>query len=294
MESLMRHTFLIQVHKNFEQIKNLVDYIISEDQCDVHIHVDLKKDLLYKELKKYYINISKVTVIDKRESVYWADFSQVKATLNLLKNAVVKDYDYYSLISGQDYMIKPLQEFNTFLENNKGLEFIETRQRNNTWRVKLAHRHTRHPKYQKCRYFRYYALILAILKYKKKVHIDRYKIYFGSQWFTITSDAVSYILEFLQNNPDFITDFETSTCGDEHFFQTILMNSEFKDKIYINNLRFIKFKFRSNSPVILTLDDYSELVNSSKFIARKFDIEVSREIIQKIKKSFNIFSKSTY
>ncbi|MDJ0691866.1 MAG: beta-1,6-N-acetylglucosaminyltransferase [Xenococcaceae cyanobacterium MO_188.B32] len=279
----MRHAFLIQAHRNFEQIKLLVDDIISDDKCSVYLHVDLKNDILYQKFKKYYVDSAKVTIIDEREPVYWADFSQVKATLILLKNAVSKSYDYYSLISGQDYIIKPLQEFNDFLEKNNGLEFIEAKKRNNTWRVQLTHRHTQSPKFRRYRYYRYYTLLLAILQYQKKPYVNQYEIYFGSSWFTLTKSAVKYILDFVNKNSGFMADFETSTCGDEHFFQTILINSKFAHRIYNDNLRFIEFKTHRNSPDILTINNYEELINSPKFIARKFDIETDTEVIEKLR-----------
>lgn len=279
----MRHAFLIQVHKDFNQIKNLVDDICLVKQCSAYVHVDRKANTLYEQLLENYHDHKQVTIISDREKVYWSDFSQVKATLNLLKAAIKNSYDYYSLISGQDYMIKPLAQFNSFLQKNQGLEFIEARARNNTWRVKLTHQHTRKPKFRKYRYFRYYALLNSILRYRAKKHVNQYEFYFGSSWFTITQNAVTYILDFVANQPGFVTDFETSTCGDEHFFQMILMNSHFKNKIYNDNLRLIKYRFLANSPINLTIEDCKNRENSSKFLARKFDQNYDQEVLEKLR-----------
>jgi len=275
----MRHAFLIQVHDHYDQIKNLIDDICLVEQCSVYVHVDLKADSLFEQLLKNYRDHERVTIISDREKVYWSDFSQVKATLNLLKTAIKGNYDYYSLISGQDYMIKPLEQFNDFLQENQGLEFLEAKERNNTWRVKLTHLHTRKPQFRKYRYYRYYALLNSILRYRAKKHVNQYKIYFGSSWFTLTKNAVNYILDFVSNQPGFIADFETSTCGDEHFFQMILMNSHFKSKIYNDNLRLIKYKPLANSPINLTIEDCKSMKNSSKYLARKFDQNYDKEVL---------------
>jgi hypothetical protein len=275
----MKHAFLIQVHRDFEQIKVLADDLVYVSQCDVYLHVDAKEQILHQQLAKHYGNNPRITLIDCRESVYWGGFSQVKATLKLLENAVKHNYDYFSLISGQDYLIRSIQQFNAFLAKNKGAEFIEARQRNNTWRVRLTHNRVNNPKFRKYRYYRYYALLLSLINYRQKQHINQYKIYFGSSWFTLSQNAVNYIIDFISHNPGFVKDFETSTCGDEHFFQTILMNSQFKSKIANDNLRFIKFKLRSNSPEILFTKDLEEMLKSHKFIARKFDWHTQDNVI---------------
>ncbi len=279
----MQHAFLIQVHENYDQVKNLIDDICLIEQCSVYVHVDLKADALYEQLSENYQEKERVTIISDREEVYWSNFSQVKATLNLLKAAIKGNYDYYSLISGQDYMIKPLKEFNDFLQENQGQEFLEARERNNTWRVKLTHQHNRNPKFRKYRYYRYYALLSSILKYRPKKYVNQYQFYFGSSWFTITNNAVTYILDFIANNPGFIADFETSTCGDEHFFQMILMNSHFKPKIYNDNLRLIKYRFMANSPISLSIEDCQSKENSSNFLARKFDQKYDQEVLNQLR-----------
>lgn len=283
----MQHAFLIQVHDHYDQIKNLIDDICLVEQCSVYVHVDLKADVLYEQLLVNYRDHQKVTIISDRVKVYWSNFSQVRATLNLLNHAIKGNYDYYSLISGQDYMIKPLDQFNSFLQKNKGLEFIEARVRNNTWRVKLTHQHTSKPKFRKYRYFRYYALLSSLLKYRPKKYVNQYQFYFGSSWFTITQNAVNYILNFVSSNPGFIADFETSTCGDEHFFQMILMNSHFKNKIHNDNLRLIKYEFLANSPINLSIEDCQSIENSSKFLARKFNQNYDQEVLEKLRANFS-------
>jgi hypothetical protein len=279
----MKHAFLILAHREAEQVKLLIDEIISNDDCDVHVHIDSKNEALFKVIVDYYAGNDRVFYLQERVSVYWADFSLIEATLRLLNEAKRYGYQYYSLVSGQDYFIKPVADFNHFLQDHHGKEFIEYKPRNNSWRVRLTHRHTASPLFRKSKLFRYYALFLSLISSKTKKALAPYKIYFGSQWFTISDNAVKYIFDFLQKQPNFLKEFETSTCGDEHFFQTILLNSDFRHKIYPDNLRFIKFDNRVNSPDVLTLDNYRELIESSRFIARKFDIQVDAEIITKLK-----------
>ncbi|WP_368246051.1 beta-1,6-N-acetylglucosaminyltransferase, partial [Clostridium paraputrificum] len=83
----MKIAYLMQVHKNFNQIKLLTDKLVDNLTC-VYIHVDKKNEELFNELKNEYIDNENVIVIDNRVNVNWSGFSQVQATLNLMKSAL--------------------------------------------------------------------------------------------------------------------------------------------------------------------------------------------------------------
>ena len=79
-------------HKNAEQINQLIQ-ALSHPDIDLYIHVDRKSRIIQQ------INIFKSNVIilpdEERVDVRWGTFSQVEATLNLLKHSYKKKYDYY-------------------------------------------------------------------------------------------------------------------------------------------------------------------------------------------------------
>ena len=121
----MRVAFLMQCHKNPEQINLLLD-ALNHPLADVFVHVDKKSQEIRKE-------------IDQREGVYllpeqqcvdvqWAQYSQVEATLQLLSAAVNRGYSHYWLISGQDYPLRPVDSIIDFLEANQDVNFIECSQ----------------------------------------------------------------------------------------------------------------------------------------------------------------------
>ena len=76
------------------------------------------------------------------------------------------------------------------------------------------------------------------------------------------------------------------------FIQTIIYNSEFEKKLYNRqyddsedgNMRHIDIKIRgkNGSPYTWRIDDFKELDNSKCLIARKFDINVDKKIVEKI------------
>ena len=49
-----------------------------------------------------------------------------------------------------------------------------------------------------------------------------------------------------------------------------------------NNLRYIKWQEGSNSPEVLTMNDYKSLRNANDLIARKFDSNIDSNIIKKL------------
>lgn len=113
----MKLAFLIQCHKNAEQINQLIQ-ALSHPDIDLYIHVDRKSRIIQQ------INIFKSNVIilpdEERVDVRWGTFSQVEATLNLLKHSYKKKYDYYWLISGQDFPLISAKSIITKLSSTMG------------------------------------------------------------------------------------------------------------------------------------------------------------------------------
>ena len=82
---MMKVAFLMQCHKNPKQI-NLLLKALKHPQVDVFIHVDSKNENIRENIEK----IDGVYLLPKKDcvDVQWAQFSQVKATLNLLYAAI--------------------------------------------------------------------------------------------------------------------------------------------------------------------------------------------------------------
>lgn len=113
----MKIAILILCHKNPKQINLLLDKLNHQD-IDCYIHIDKKADFANKITKR-----SNIVLLpdEQRVSVEWAQISQVTATLNLLNTAVAgirgRGYDYYWLISGQDWPLRSADKIVKFLKN---------------------------------------------------------------------------------------------------------------------------------------------------------------------------------
>ena len=93
--------------------------------------------------------------------------------------------------------------------------------------------------------------------------------------------TAKWIHDYLKRQPEYIKLFSHSLCPDECFFQTLVMNSPYANNVKAY-LHYIKWEKGMSSPEVLKLDDYDTCINSGKLIARKFDIDVDRKIIDKL------------
>jgi hypothetical protein rflaF_17784 len=284
---MMKVAFLMQCHKNPKQI-NLLLKALKHPQVDVFIHVDSKNENIREDIEKN----DGVYLLPKKDcvDVQWAQFSQVKATLNLLNAAISRGgYSHYFLISGQDFPIKSIGEIVKFLSERKDENFIDCalikrfEKRNDIYfpRMVIGRRI-----WQK--------ILKGILVYStggwnqtfsiiKRLKPANVQYYFGSQWWCLNDAMVKWIYNFLENYPEYIKLFKHSLCPDECFFQTLVMNSPFANttKPY---LHYIKWEKGKSSPKTLTTIDYEELKKTEKLIARRFDINVDAEIIERLRK----------
>jgi core-2/I-Branching enzyme len=278
----MKLAYIIQAHKGFKQLSILID-ILSKNS-DVYLHIDLKNDYLYNQLKDHYLSQKNIFILSDRISVNWSGFSQVKATLNLLEAVRGKNYDYVTLLSGQDLPIKSHSEIISFLSEDVHREFIHIAPdyKKYCWRLL---RYSPWSESKSIRNFPMNKLNSISIKLQNLLNIKKpffkdLDIYMGSSWFTITNNAVEYILDSIDDK--LIVGFESTTCSDEHFIQTLLMNSPFKEKVVGENTVYIDWSEGNPNPKILTMDDYLKLKNSTKLFARKFDIDIDADITNKI------------
>ena len=115
----------------------------------------------------------------------------------------------------------------------------------------------------------------------KRLAPNSVQYFFGSSWWCLNNKTIMWIEEYIHQHPEFQRFFEKSLCADECFFQTLVMNSPYISSVK-PYLHYIKWEKGKSSPEILKLDDYDNCIISGKLIARKFDIDIDREIINKL------------
>ncbi|SME32087.1 Core-2/I-Branching enzyme [Bacillus mobilis] len=286
------HTaYILQVHKNPDQVNGFIDQIISEEQADVFVHIDKKT---HNELCRKILNNPNVEVLDENIDVKWGDISQVDATILLLKKVLdkQKSYDFVCLRSGQDLLVK--NGFRDFLLNNKNKIFMTAThiERSNS---DVAFQNISWPKVARKQYnvfhpFRVFRrIIMRLYGWGFNIFPNPYKLpeefslYHGSSWFCIPLNIARYIIDFLERNEWYYDAFKNALCPDEWFFQTIIMNSEYKSQVVNNNLIYLRwgqtFKNR-NHPITFTLEDINSIESSDQYFARKFDQNFDNSVIE--------------
>ncbi|MCR0263923.1 beta-1,6-N-acetylglucosaminyltransferase [[Clostridium] innocuum] len=291
----MKHAFLIATHNNEEITKRLLSLYDTED-IDFYIHVDKKAKSYDVSLFDNLCKNSKVFFIS-RTKIYWGSFSQIQLELLLLNAAIVNHYDYYHLISGCDVPLMTKSEFLNFFIEHQGQEFVEyapemvAEENNIQSRIQYYHFFMNsirnpNPLIRKPQTF----LREVSLKIQKALNINRagkIKAKYGSNWFDITHDFASYVLQ----QQDWIKKhFHHTCCADEVFLQTILYDSLFYEKNYYN----IEFKKRKikwgrhvdwnrGDPYVFKSRDFKEICNiHTSFFIRKFDFKSDPDIVMKL------------
>jgi hypothetical protein len=284
----MKIAYLISVHRCPVQLTRLVNAlntpIINYDPW-FFIHVD-KKSFIQDFAQQ--CNHDNVRFIHQREEVHWGDFSQVTATLNLLREAIVHNADYYIFLSGQDYPIKSTEYIYNYFSHNSTSEFIEYSPissdglASSMWRFQRTYLPGSWIPYRNVRMTLNHTVI-RLLPLPPRRFLPGFQPYGGSQWWCLTHSCISYILEFIENNKHYESYFRYTICPDEMFFQTIIINSPYQERVINDNLRFIDWsdceQGKGYSPNVITCDYIESLASSAKLFARKFDINVDTNIL---------------
>ena len=282
-----KHAYLIVAHNNFNILKKLLQ-ILDNENNDIFLHIDKKiKKIDISNLKK---DVGKSEIFIYNEiSVNWAAYSQTEVEIFLLDKAIKNDnYAYYHLLSGVDFPIKSQKFIHDFFEKNYGKEFVHFAYNDVPIKIKEKVQYNNifldNKYYRKSNCIRCINKLLVILQKKLKIKKNKnLKIMTGANWFSITNELACYIVE---NRIQIRKTFKGTMNSDEFFIQTLIQNTDFVKKLYINNynddyhscMRCIDWT--RGRPYIYNKDDFSQLINSDYLFARKFDENVDYEIIE--------------
>lgn len=287
----MKHAILILAHKDFDQVRHLIEYFVRD--CYVYVHIDKKAAITPEELHSIE-SMPQVRAVYRKFDVHWGGFSILQAELWLVEHSYQDSYaDYYHLISGQDYPIKPIEAFLHFFEENMGMDYIEYKAyKTNNWEQDSF--------FDRFRYFfryddvegrsptgRYYIdelIRLQVSRGQTREPIHTFDtIYKGSQWMSITNISVHCILEYSSSCPSFLNRLKYTFAPEESYFHTVLLNMTGGKNVYNNCLRYIRWRGENgNNPSNLGIEHFKELQLSDAIFARKMEFPYCNELIKKI------------
>jgi hypothetical protein len=214
----------------------------------------------------------------------WGTYGVMRATLDGMRGCRGAGVDYVSVISGQDYPIKPLAQLRDHLGRGTGTLFMTFWELPNPrWlepdgglaRVEIRHyriggREIRVPG----------RLTPFVPRRRMPLGLTPYA---GANWWTLPGAAAEYVLDFLDRHPQVERFYRRSALPAEGLVQTVLLNSHWRDAAVYGNLRHIVWPEGASHPVTLDATHLDELARSREFLARKFDdVEVLDLIDQRL------------
>jgi len=292
--------YLILAHENPNQLKRLAARLTSENAY-IFIHLD-KKITNVSDYFDALKEIENTYFITQRVIVNWAAYSMVQATLNGLQEIVNTNhqFDYINLLSELDYPIKPNNRICEFFQKNYGCEFLYYSAFPTTDlpdggmdRIEYYYDFDKIETSYNSPNFNIYEREMKRMDVKRNF-IKGMKPYHGSQWWSITKNCVKYILKTINENSEIINFYRYTKFPDEQFFQTIIMNSEFSNRVINNGLRYVDWSHVNISkrgidwqndpphPRVLTVRDFAHLSRSPALFARKFDERTDHVILDMI------------
>lgn len=222
----MKVCYLILAHNNFGHLNRLIHSLDDEYADSFYIHMDEKVT------EEYVIINNKATVIPSHYNINWGGFRMVEATTALMRYAMENspNADYYILISGVDYPIRPKAYLQELLSTGK--EYIDMAP------LPVPDKPIERYEYYYFEYNRrnikFWNPLFLMEVLMKKLKIKRkmpFQIYAGTQWFALSKKCVEYILHTLNTDSRYVDFFRHSLVPDEAFFQTIIGNSPFAGKV---------------------------------------------------------------
>ena len=209
-----------------------------------------------------------------RHRSQWGGFGHVRATLKGLDHVVGNGvpFDYAVLLTGQDYPLRPHAEIARTLGDAGGRSFMR--------HIELPWEHWGPrgglDRLEDWHVITYRRLHLA-LPLRRRIP-GGLRPWGGSAYWCLERSLVHFVHGFLRENPDYVRFFEHVFVPDELFFQTIVMNSELRDTVDNDDLRYLDWS-REPAPVVFRRGDLPALVGSGALWARKFDETVDAAVL---------------
>jgi hypothetical protein len=292
----MKIAYIILAHKNPVQLGRLVKALTYKNTAFL-IHIDKKTDIV--PFKKELAGLTDADIrLVKKEDGRWGGSGIVVGTIHALKEVAAAKFDYAILLSGLDYPLQSSVEIYNYFLRRRGLSFMEyfpvDEKLPKYWQERLSLYHFSmfgksfsYPSSSRSiQRMSMDAALSLIFPLPRKFSLP-ITYYGGSQWWCLEKEAVQYVVDFVEQQPQYLKFHKYTKLIDEIFFQTILLNAPneaLRKSIVNDNLKFIEWSRPKPRPAVFTREDLGLLKNSGKLFARKFDMYRDSEILDMLDK----------
>jgi hypothetical protein len=109
-----------------------------------------------------------------------------------------------------------------------------------------------------------------------------FQCYKASAWFTLSRRALDAVTDFVATHPSYVAYYRRTIIPDESFIQTIVLNDKSLAVFDDNLVYFAWSDASSGSPDVLTVKDLPAMLASGKYLARKFDLNIDAEVLDRL------------
>jgi hypothetical protein len=290
----MRLAYLLIIHRNEKQAQRLFRSIYDPENLYV-FHIDAKsKPEFHQSMHQFLAAYDNVHILES-ENCRWGGFSMVHVELEAIRYLIKtgQSWDFFINLSGQDFPLKTQNQIKSFLKKNSGSNFLTVfdeayiKQWCNPYILFRPRSSSRNFNNARSRVERYFVEVpgmsqLMYVPFVKRRFIEGNTWYAGWQWMILSRAFCEYI--FKDDLLDkYVSFFKNTFIPDEGFFQTVIMNSPFKETVVNDYQRTVTWQYRGDVNIFRE-KDYDFLLNSKNLFARKFDEAVDSKIITALEK----------
>ena len=305
----MKQAYLIIAHNKIEQLKFLLS-LLDYEKHDIFILFDKKATITENQKNDLRQIVMKSSLFFTKEiPIYWGDYSQVAAELELFETASKQEqYSMYHLLSGVDLPLDTAENIYNFFDSRKEYNFLT---------MVSDELYIRNKVYERVAFKTMFPhltvrtinnnFLRSVLKIYRKFEVELQRSFkidcfkkfnlelkYASNWCSLNKKAVDILLE---EKKLIASIFKNTKVNDELFIPTILQKHQLLDTVYSieptndkptdfqGNLRYINWW----DGIPYTWTDSSDDINQLKRgkalghkFSRKFDLERNPNLKEEI------------
>ena len=305
----MKQAYLIIAHNKIEQLKFLLS-LLDYEKHDIFILFDKKATITENQKNDLRQIVMKSSLFFTKEiPIYWGDYSQVAAELELFETASKQEqYSMYHLLSGVDLPLDTAENIYNFFYSRKEYNFLT---------MVSDELYIRNKVYERVAFKTMFPhltvrtinnnFLRSVLKIYRKFEVELQRIFkvdcfkkfnlelkYASNWCSLNKKAVDILLG---EKKLIASIFKNTKVNDELFIPTILQKHQLLDTVYSieptndkptdfqGNLRYINWW----DGIPYTWTDSSDDINQLKHgkalghkFSRKFDLERNPNLKEEI------------
>jgi hypothetical protein len=281
------HAVLITAYKDFPSLERLATRL-DRGFFKLYVHVDDSGSIGRGEVEQLKRLGASVT---REHSIRWGAMAHLHAIIDLLREATsAGGVDYIHIISGQDYPLADVQEFEARCDGRIFMNFERVSEASNYIQDRCELRNLLYflqtGGRAANRLHRYLDGPSRWLQQRLGLRRTRFgpfdALYKGIVWMSFPAVAAEQLL----GDPvaaDFLRALRTMYVPEEVFFQTYFLNSDMRESIVNDDLRYTDWVHRNGSvPAFLDESDLEALMSSGALFARKMNSETSARLLDAI------------